>query len=201
MNGYIRKEDATLRIFKVAVVTGIMVMMILCNVSMVYAQDEESFIRVKELSKRDALILSVIYPGLGQMTRGEKMKGISFFAAETISLVLAINANESYSTKERVYSSDMEDYKRIATKGSGTYSEARSMYKDLENTCNDLDDLNTIRNTAIIVAGVVYAYNIFDAIVFGSSDGTQSAHAESDRVHVQSAFIDHTPGILLSKSF
>ena len=197
----IGKEDATLRIFKAVVVTGVMALMVLSSTGIGHAQDEEAFIRTKQTSKRDALILSVIYPGLGQMTRGDKVKGVSLFVAETVSLILAVNANEDYSTKERVYSRDLDNYRRIGTGGSSTYADASTSYKDLKDRSDELDDLNTVRNAALISAGIVYAYNIFDALIYSPSRGMGAADAGNSRVRVQSALIDRTPGILVSKSF
>lgn len=190
-----------MRIIKQILAAGVLTLLMLNVVSICYAQDEENFIRQSVISKRDALVLSVIYPGLGQMTSGQKVKGVSLFLAETVSLIYAVNAHENYTTKLRVYEKDIDVFNGIGPKGSGEYSVALTEFNALKKRSNDLDDLNTIRNTALIAAGIVYAYNIFDALVFSPSNSTTSDNSSSERVRVQSAFIDHTPGIMISKSF
>jgi len=165
------------------------------------AQDEESFIRQSVISRKDALILSIVYPGLGQMTGGQKIKGVTFFLAETVSLIYAVNAHENYKTKIGVYEKDIQTFNSIGSKGSGEYSEAVKQFNDLKDRSDELDDLNMIRNAAMITAGIVYAYNIFDALVFSPSNKMTTENSSSDKVKVQSAIIDRTPAILISKSF
>ncbi len=186
---------------KTFIVAGLCLMLLVQSAGIAIAQDEESFVRRAVISKKDALVLSMIYPGLGQMTAGQKYKGMSLFVAETVSLVFFINAHENYNTKQKVYDRDLDNYAAIATKGSGEYKNALTAYKDLQDTSDELDNLHTIRNTALIVAGAVYAYNIFDAIFFSASkDGSMRAERQN-RMKVSSTIIDRTPGILLSKSF
>jgi len=135
------------------------------------------------------------------MTAGQKYKGISFFIAETASLLFFINAHENYQTKKKVYNRDMDIYNNIALKGSGEYSEAYDMYQDLKSRNNDLDNLQTTRNAAIIIAGAVYAYNIVDAVLFSSSTSENQRANNRNRFTVTSTMIERSPSILLSKSF
>lgn len=187
-----------MRISKAFTVSGTAVLLLLSFGATLFAQQEESFIRERVLSKRDALLMSSIYPGLGQMTGGQRGKGVVFFLAETVSMVYAINAHENYTTKAKIYKRDFADYNNIGPGGSGTYAEALTAYNDLKDRSKELDTLDTIRNSAFIAGGIVYLYNIFDVLI--TNPGSSSAD-NSGRVRVQSAFIDHTPGILLSKSF
>ncbi len=186
---------------KTFIVAGLCLMLLIQMAGIAIAQDEESFVRRAVISKKDALVLSMVYPGLGQMTAGQKYKGMSMFVAETISLVFFINAHENYNTKEKVYERDLDNYASLASRGSGEYDDAVNAYNDLKETNNELDDLNTIRNTALIVAGAVYAYNIFDAIFFSASDDGNMRAERNNRIKVSSSMIDRTPSILLSKSF
>jgi hypothetical protein len=73
------------------------------------------------------------------------------------------------------------------------------LFDDLKDQNDDLDNLHTIRNTALIVAAGVYAYNLFDAI-FLSEDISQSQRAEN-KVKVESVMIDRNPGVMISKRF
>jgi len=173
------------------------------SAGLTFAQDEEAFVQRSIISQKDAIVLSVIYPGLGQMTAGQKYKGISFFLGETISLLFAINAHENYNTKQKVYTKDLNEFYKIATKGSGLYSDALDQYKDLKDRNDELNNLNTTRNIALIAAAAVYAYNVVDAIFFSpsASEGQKAEKNNSKTFIVRSTLFERNPGILLSKSF
>jgi len=191
-----------LRIMKGLFVTGLSLLLVMTSAGLAFAQDEEAFIRRSIISQKDAIILSVIYPGLGQMTAGQKYKGITFFLGETISLLFAINAHENYNTKQKVYTKDLNEFNKIATKGSGLYNDALVQYKDLKDRNDELNNLNSTRNIALIAAVAVYTYNIVDAVFFSpSASEGQKAENNSERFIVRSTLIDRNPGILLSKSF
>jgi len=187
-----------------------LIMLFLCmSAGAVLAQDESGFIRAASVSKREAVVLSAIFPGLGQMTQGHKYKGISLFLGEAISMVMFINAHENYKTKQNIYDRDLNIFNSLASyemNKVGMYyktdADAKKLYKSLQNQNDDLDNLHTIRNTAVVVAVSVYAFNIFDAI-FLSEDITESQRAErlEKKIRVSSVMIDRNPGILLSKRF
>lgn len=191
-----------MRISKSIVVAGLLLLLLMQPMGVVFAQDEEGFVRRSVISKKDAFVLSAVYPGLGQMTAGQQYKGVSLFLAETVSLLFAINSHENYNTKQKVYNRDLDEFNNEAIVGSGEISDALEMYKDLQERNDELDNLHTIRNTAFIAAGVIYAYNIIDALFFSpSASESQRAETRSSKVVVRSALIDRNPGILLSKSF
>lgn len=191
-----------MKISKAIFVTGLALVLLLQPVSSVFAQDEESFVRRSVISKKDVIVLSVVFPGLGQMTAGQKYKGISFFLAETASLLFFINSHENYLTKKKVYNRDMDIYNNLAMAGSSEYSEAFDSYIDLKSRSEDLDSFQNTRNAAIIVAGVVYAYNIIDAVFFSSSTSeSQRVKNRENKVILSSTIIDRNPSLLLSKSF
>jgi len=187
---------------KCVTITGLSILLLITTAGGVLAQDEESFIRESTISKRDAIVLSTLFPGLGQMTQGSKVKGISFFIGEAASLIIFINAHENYNTKQKTYDRDLGIFNNMKNVPGKTSSEAERLYKDLKSQNDDLDNLHSIRNTAIIVAAGVYAYNLVDAIFFSSSvEKSGRAELDSKKIHVSSAMIDRNPGIMLSKRF
>ncbi|MFC1651389.1 DUF5683 domain-containing protein [Candidatus Latescibacterota bacterium] len=190
-----------MKISKAIFVTGLALVLLLQPVSSVFAQDEESFVRRSVISKKDVIVLSVVFPGLGQMTAGQKYKGISFFLAETASLLFFINSHENYLTKKKVYNRDMDIYNNLAMAGSSEYSEAYDSYQDLKSRSDDLDNFQNTRNAAIVVAGAVYAYNIIDAVFFSSSTSESQRAIRNNKVILSSTMIDSNPSLLLSKSF
>jgi hypothetical protein len=166
-----------------------------------FAQNEESFVREATVSKRDAVLLSVLFPGLGQMTAGSKAKGVMLFAAETLSLAVLVNAHENYGTKLDSFNRDKEILDGLAMKGGASYTQANKLFKDIKSQSDKLDNLNTTRNVALIVVAGVYAYNLFDA-VFMTSNSTESKKAEIRKNFVvESTLLENTPGIKISKRF
>ncbi len=188
-------------------VAGLSLLLFAGSYGVSFAQNEEDFVRESVISKRDAVVLSLLFPGLGQMTAGQKVKGVSLFLSEAASLVLFVNAHENYRTKLTTYDQDMEEYKNLSKEGTGygrgSYSQASLMYNKLKDQSNNLDNLNTTRNTAIIVAAGVYAYNVIDAIFFSSStsESRKADKTQKSRVQVSSTIVDRTPGVLLTKRF
>ena len=203
-----------LNLLKTVSVAGLSLLLVMSSVGVSHAQDEESFVRESVISKRDAVVLSVLFPGLGQMTSGQKVRGVSLFLAEAASLVLFINAHENYNTKQTTYDKDLVEFNRIATygidgSGRGSYNTinplnpgALEAFNDLKDQSNELDDLHSTRNIALIVAAGVYAYNIIDAVFFApSSSESRRAERDTGRIEVNSTLVDRTPGIMLTKRF
>ncbi|MBN1291921.1 MAG: hypothetical protein JXB48_08790 [Candidatus Latescibacteria bacterium] len=187
---------------KAVTIAGLSLLLIISSLGVSFAQDEESFVRESVISKRDAVVLSALFPGLGQMTSGQKVRGVSLFLAEAASLVLFVNAHENYSTKKTTYDSDLEDFNKIATTDRGSYTTALQSYDDLKDQQKKLDDLHNTRNIALIVAAGVYAYNLVDVIFFTpSSSESRRAQNGSNRIEVNSVLVDRAPGIMLTKRF
>ena len=187
---------------KAVSIAGLSILIVFSSVGMIHAQDEESFVRESVITRRDAIVLSALFPGLGQMTSGQKVQVVSFFLAEAASLVLFVNAHENYSTKKTTYEKDLEIFKGLATYGRSSYVAADAQYKDLKSQSNRLDDLHSTRNIALIVAAGVYAYNLVDAVFFAPSS-TESRRAQNDsgKIMVNSTLVDRAPGIMLTKRF
>ena len=89
-----------MNMIKFVTIMGLSLLLMITSSGVVFAQDEDIFIRGVGVSKRDAVVLSALFPGLGQMTQGQKIKGISFFIGEAASLILFFNAHENYNTKQ-----------------------------------------------------------------------------------------------------
>lgn len=193
-------------LLKFITTVGLGIIIIFSSAVTSFAQDEDSFIQQVTVTKKDAVVLSIIFPGLGQMTLGNKVKGISMFIGEAASLILFINGHENYSTKQKIFERDLDIFNNLATKSQGNYKrtevDAKRLYKELQDQNDELDNLHKVRNTALIIAAGVYAYNLFD-IIFLSSSPTESTRAErnKNKIHVKTALIDNNPGIILSKRF
>jgi hypothetical protein len=190
-----------LRMGKAVFTAGVSLLLLVSITGVTVAQNEEGFIRESTISKRDAVLLSALFPGLGQMTSGHMGKGVALFFSGAASLAIFVNSHEDYSTKLSTYDRDKDILDGMALKGRASYQDASDLYNDLKKQSNRLDELNKTRNIALYIATGVYAYNLFDAI-FLSSASTESKKVESRSTFVvQSALVDRKPGIVISKSF
>jgi hypothetical protein len=203
------KREAPLNIstftLKAIVITVLLVMF---SSTLVLGQGEEDFIQQRRINKTEAVMLSLVYPGLGQMTAGQNVKGVSFFFFETAALVLFVNEHESYQTKQAVYDRDLNDFRRITLEGGKSYVEAKDAYNDLKDLNSQLDKHHTTRNIAAFTALGVYALNIVDVLVFSPSSQQQSETEQNaylrfrKEYQLTSTMIDQrTPGILVTKRF
>jgi len=193
------------KMFKFSTALGLSLLLLLSSSTFVFAQGEDDFVRESVISKRDAVVLSSLFPGLGQMTQGHKVKGVTFFLSEAVSLIIAINAHENYGTKKSLYNRDFDIYQSLPKAGylnNGDYSYAKSLYDDLKEKESTLNDLNTIRNSAAIVAVGIYAFNVFD-MIFLTSSTTESNRAEkkTEKIEITSSLIETSPGIVFTKRF
>ena len=189
---------------KAASITGLSVLLFFSTLGVTFAQNEESFVRAATVSKREAVVLSMLFPGLGQMTVGQKVKGVTFFLAGVTSLAIFVNNNENYKTNLDTYDRDISILSGLAKAGRGSYDGnggALKLYTDLKSQNNTLDNLNSTRNTALIVAAAVYAYNLFDAIFFTPSSNESKKAEIRKNIIVESALVDRKPGILVSTRF
>ena len=186
---------------KAVSITLLSMLLFFSSMGVTFAQDESSFVRAATVSKREAVVLSVLFPGLGQMTVGQKVKGVSFFLAGVASLAVFVNSNEDYKTKLDTYNRDKSILDDMATAGRKNYEDALKSYSSLEKQNNTLDDLHSTRNAALICAAVVYAYNIFDVLFFTPSSNESQKSEIRKNVIVESALVDRKPGILVSTRF
>jgi len=186
---------------KAVLITGLSALLFFSTTGVMFAQNEESFVRESTISKRDAVLLSALFPGLGQMTAGSKAKGVLMFLAETTSLATFVNAHENYTTKLDTFNRDKKTLDDMSGNIGASYTEASKKFKGLKSQSEKLDNLNQTRNIALIVAAGVYAYNLFDA-VFLTSTSTESKKAEIRKNFVvESTMVDDTPGIKISTRF
>ena len=143
--------------------TGILGALVTAWISPASAQvfDNDTFTVEQIASKNQAIVMSTVFPGLGQMALGYKFKGFGLFAGELISLIVAINGNENYKTLKAHYSKTEDEY--LALRQGGRFEAAQEMWEDLQDMESDLDRYHTIRQAIYLSAGI-YAYNLIDIL-------------------------------------
>lgn len=138
-----------------------------------YAEDEVFAVRTIA-SKKQSVILSAFFPGLGQLSTGHKVKGTILLAAEVGALAAALTANENYQTRFDEFKRLKTEYEGMAA-GNSRYDLAQQKWEELSETNSDLDDLHTIRRAFGAVAAAVYLYSLFDVIRSDSPTTTADA--------------------------
>lgn len=136
--------------------------------------EDEVFATREIASKKQSVILSALFPGLGQLSTGHKVKGTILLAAEVGALATALTANENYQTRLDDFDRLKVEYERMAA-GNSRYDLAQQKWEELSETNDDLDDLHAVRRTFTAVAAVVYLYNLFDVISSDASVPTTAA--------------------------
>ena len=91
------------------------------------------------VSRNTAVMLSVLFPGLGQMASGQKQKGGALFLGGLVSLIVAVDAHESYNTRRDVYATSRSEYDALRVGGSHQETEAK--WQSLVDLNDDLDNL------------------------------------------------------------
>ncbi len=129
--------------------------------------DEGTFTEKQVASKNQAIAMSAIFPGLGQMALGYKIKGLVLFAGELTSFVVSINVNENYRTLKSRHSQTAERY--LALRQGARFEEALEMWEDIQDMEDDLDHYHKIRQVIYLSAGI-YLYNLIDILFFSSTE-------------------------------
>ena len=180
------------------------VIILVMNVGSLMAQEEDIFMREPVVSRTEGIILSAIFPGLGQMSSGHKLKGVTLFITEVAAAAFLINAHENYRTRVSIYESKIDEL-AIMTSG-GNYYDTNRTAKELQDDKDELDTLNNIRNTALIVAAGIYVVNMVDAVLFTSfrtesRSAINKSHGGKRTVSLSTGFIQRSPGVVLTKTF
>lgn len=107
-----------------------------------------------------ALWRSAIIPGWGQGYSGRKGRGIGFFGA-------AAGAGIAYLVFKDRYDDAAEDVEAafIRYRDENDAAEKERLFQALEREREEADDADRDRDITVIVGGVIYAANLFDAYV------------------------------------
>ena len=160
--------------------------------------EEEMFAEEVRVSRNTAVVLSVLFPGLGQMASGQKQKGGVLFLSELVSLIVAVDGHESYNTRREVYATSLSEYEDLRVGGS--HQEAEARWRRLVDLNDDLDNLHGRRQIFGYAAAAIYALNLVDILFWQPGDATASQEADT-RPRVSAGPVGGTAGIVISKRF
>ena len=164
--------------------------------SSVYAQEgEELFVEKRRVSRGEATTLSALFPGLGQISSGHRMKGTVFFVSEVVSLAVAVHAHESHRTKDSQFDQMKEEYEQMRV--GGNYADSEAKWKEMEDIKGDLEGLRKLRSAFVAASAGVYLVNLMDALFFSSYEISETA----SKVDIRAQMIQGAPGLVVAASW
>ena len=150
------------------------------------------------VSRNRAVMLSVPFPGLGQMASGQKQKGGALFLSGLVSLIVAVDAHESYNTRRDVYAASRGEYEDL--RRGGSHLEAEAKWQRVVGLNDNLDNLHSRRQIFGYAAVAIYALNVVDILL--RHPGSATAAQEVDRQpRVSVGPVGGTTGIVVSRGF
>ena len=165
-----------------------------------WAQEEDIFFEKKPASRKQAIGLSVLFPGLGQAASGHRMKGTALFVSEILTLTVAIHAHEVHGTKLSQFNQMKEEYEQI--RYGGSYAEAEAKWKDMLGARDDMDRLQRLRLGFLCASAGIYLYNVTDMLLLNRYGGRQGAMAKAGvGVQVCLQADRGTPSVVVAKSW
>ena len=179
------------------VICVVLGLVLVCGAAREARGEEEMFAEEVRVSRNSAVLLSVLFPGLGQMASGQKRKGGALFLSELAALIVAVDAHESYNTRRDVYAASLNEYD--ALRAGGSHQEAEAKWQSLVELNDDLDDLHRRRQIFGYAAVAIYAYNLVD--ILRQSDGGTAAQKVDRQPRVFVGSVGGTTGIVVSKRF
>ncbi len=118
-------------------------------------------------TKKKAVVLSALFPGLGQLSTDQKIKGTLMLVGEISTLAVMLIANENYNTRRDNFHRLKGEYAVMAA-GNSRYDLAQQKWDELHKTNAVLDDLHLTRRISGAVAVGVYIYSLADMLLYNS---------------------------------
>ena len=139
------------------------------------AQGQGRFeIRKEPVSESRARLLSVLYPGLGQLVAGHREKGTALVAGATASLVVWLTSHADYNTHVEQF--DLETARYLALRDDGSFDEAQDSWEKLRQRQDDLDRSHNLRVAFGAITLGLYAYNLVDVFALGGARAADEDH-------------------------
>ena len=129
-------------------------------------QAEESVFAERQIgSRKQSILLSVVFPGMGQLSMGRKITGSVLVIAELSSLATALTANENYKTRLDNFKLQKSEYEQMSAGGS-QFDAAEARWQQLQKDANRLDNIGRTRRVFTAAAVGIYVYSLADILLF-----------------------------------
>ena len=151
--------------------TAILGSAVLLLASQVWAQEvpaKRFEARQSGVSRPQAVGLSLIFPGLGQLATGHKSKGTALMVAEMGCLVIWLTSHEDFNTQKVQFELEKERYQ--ALRHAGTFTQAEQSWQRLADKKDDLDQSHLLRRVFGVLSLATYSYNVLDVLFYGGAE-------------------------------
>ncbi|MEW6751392.1 MAG: hypothetical protein AB1505_10495 [Candidatus Latescibacterota bacterium] len=116
-----------------------------------------------EVSHRQAVALSALFPGLGQLATGHRYKGTGMVVGEVTCLVVSLTSHADHSTQEEQLALERERYQALLDEGAAAAAEeSRARVAQIQ---DDLDGSDVRRWTFGGLAAALYVYSLVDVLM------------------------------------
>lgn len=132
------------------------------------AQTETFVLRTQYVSYPRAVLLSTLFPGLGQLATGHRYRGTALVAAEMACLVVSLTSHEDYKTQLVQFNYEKDHY--LSLREGGSFEEAEESWERLSDKQDELDGSHLRRRVFGVLAAVVYGYNLMDVLLLGGGE-------------------------------
>ncbi len=147
-----------------------------------------------DISHSQVIALSVAFPGLGQLTAGQRIKGTALVATGIVTLVGWLTSHADYNTQADLFALEKERY--LSLQNGGSFDAAEKSWHWLGNLKSDLDSSHIRRRLFGVLAVGIYGYNLLDVLLL---DGTSPAAKR--RMRIAPLPQTRTLGVLLVAQF
>ena len=125
------------------------------------------------VTRPQAIALSAVFPGLGQLATGHRDRGTALVTAELACLVIWLTSHEDFDTQKAQFEIESERY--LSLREGSSYEEVEASWQRLSAKKDDLDGSHTRRRLFGVLAAAVYGDSLVDVLVLGGGEVPQSA--------------------------
>jgi hypothetical protein len=175
------------RLQRIIVAAGMVLMLMATGAT---AQGAGFQLKQDQVSPGQARLLSVLYPGLGQLAAGHRQRGTAMIVGHTVFLVAWLSSNSDFGTHEDQF--DLESAGYSSLREGGSFENAKEAWRRVSDRKDDIDQAHTTRVTCAALTAVLYGYNLVDVFLLGGVEPPQDR-----RMSLRPRKIGEAPGLAL----
>lgn len=136
-------------------------------------EDGSLALRQQQVSRKQAVGLSALFPGLGQLATGHRSRGTAMVVAEMGFVVIWLTSHADYNTQHEQFKAERQRY--LALRDGGSFAQAELSWSQLQDKKDDLDGSHTRRVVFGALSGMLYGYSLLDALFWDGGRMAQVA--------------------------
>ena len=138
--------------------------------------------RKQPVTRSQAIALSAVFPGLGQLATGHRNRGTALVTAELACLVIWLTSHEDFDTQKTQF--EIESQRYLSLREDSSFEDAEASWQRLSAKKDDLDGSHTRRRLFGVLAAAVYGYSLVDVLLRSGGEEPQAAGAAFSDVRV-----------------